>query len=153
MSAVRERLRRRLGTRDLGAEPIEMAIMAPVAILFCGLVVVGAMVGMTHLAVDHAAQAAARTASIARTPAEAQSYAQGAATETLSNSPGVNCVSQNVAVDTAGFSMPVGMPSTVTARVTCTVSIDVLDWMGMSGMRTVHKEASSPIDRLRERGR
>jgi len=148
---LREVLRRRLGPADRAAEPLETAIMVPVVLLFCGLIAVGGAVALAHLAVQHAAFEAARTASLARTPSEASSQAQRSAQDSLNNAVGVQCVSSNVTVNTSGFSLPVGTDATVTARVACTLSLDVLGFDNVMGERHITAEASSPLDRYRER--
>lgn len=144
-------LRRRIGPSDRAAEPLETAIMVPIVLLFCGLVAVGGAVALAHLAVQHAAFEAARTASLARTPSEANSQAQRSARDSLDNAVGVDCTSSNVSVTTVGFSLPVGTDATVTARVYCTISLDVLGFDNVMGERHITAEASSPLDRYRER--
>ena len=151
MTARIRSLRQRLGPADRGAEPLETAIMVPVVLLFCGLIAVGGAVALAHLAVQHAAFEAARTASLARTPAEASSQVRQSAEDSLTNAVGVDCTSSTVTVDTLGFSLPVGTEATVTARVACTVSLDILGFDNIVGDRHITAEATSPLDRYRER--
>lgn len=151
MTRLRPTLRKRLGPTDRAAEPLETAIMVPVVLLFCGLIAVGGAVALARLAVQHAAFEAARTASLARTPAEASSQAQRSAQDSLDHAVGVNCASSSVSVDTAGFGLPVGTDAIVTARVACTISLDVLGFDNVMGERHITAEASSPLDRYRER--
>lgn len=144
-------LRSRLGPTDRGAEPLETAIMVPVVLLFCGLIALGGAISLTHLAVQHAAFEAARTASLARTPSEASAQGRRSAEDSLTHAVGVDCTSSSVTVDTAGFNLPVGTDATVTARVACTISLDILGFDKIVGERHITADAISPLDRYRER--
>ena len=58
----------------------------------------------------------------------------------------------DVALDVAGFAVPVGLPAQVMATVTCVVALADLALPGFPGSRTVTATAVSPLDTYRERG-
>jgi Flp pilus assembly protein TadG len=136
--------------RDDGNAAVELAPVAVIFILFLGLaIMVGRVIG-DGMAVQAAARDAARQASIARTPGQAQAAALASAQATL-RSDGLKCTPQ-VTVDTAGFSVPVGEPAQVSATVTCTVQLsDLTAVPGMPGSRTMRASFSSPLDLYRGR--
>jgi Flp pilus assembly protein TadG len=141
-------LRRRLSD-DAGTSVIETVILAPALILFVGLIVAGGRLAVAHQAVEAAAAEAARSASIARTAGEAVAAAEAAADATL-GSQDLTCVSRAVAVDVAGFAVPVGTPASVGVTVTCQVHLaDTLP--GLPGTLEVTATVRSPLDTFRER--
>lgn len=118
--------------------------------LFVALIVFGGRVVIAHQAVQSAAAQAARTASIARTPGDAQSSAVSQAGASL-DSQNVHCTRADVSVDTSGFAAPVGTPATVRATVTCAVNIGDLALPGVPGSITITETMTSPIDTYRAR--
>src|SRR5512146_1848809 len=102
----RSRRRRR---RDDGDATLELLILAPVILALIALLVAA---GRTSIA-QGAVQAAARQASIARTPAEAHAAALASATFAL-RQDSLDC-RPVVTVNTAGFGVPVGQPAHVSA--------------------------------------
>lgn len=138
--------------RDRGSEPLELAIIVPGILLIIATVIGAGLVAMAHHRVTHAAHEAARTASVARTHAEAQRTSTAAA-QTALQGEGMTCINPSVRVDPAGFRTTPGMDGVVTVHVSCTVSWSALGLDGLVGERTVTVEASSPLDRYRERDR
>jgi Flp pilus assembly protein TadG len=135
--------------RDSGSVSLEMAILGPGFLLFIAALVFGGRVAVAGQAVDQAASEAARTASVARSKVEADATAQAAAENTLKQQ-GLQCQSLGVAVDTSGFSKPVGTPASVSVVVTCNVQLgDLRPLLALS--RTVTGDASSPLDTYRQR--
>ncbi|MFJ9121309.1 TadE family protein [Streptomyces sp. NPDC102394] len=135
---------------DGGSVAIEAAIVLPALIMFLCLALAGGRIVTSGAKIDAAAQDAAREASIHRTAAAAQAAAQAAAAESL-NDQGIACASSSVHVDTGGLSVPVGQVGTVTATVTCTVTLADLLLPGVPGARTLTATATSVVDRFRER--
>ena len=96
-----------------------------------------------------AARDAARQASISLNPGQAQTAALSSAMTAL-DQDGLDC-RPVVTVDTSGFGVPVGQPATVSATVTCTVSLSDLLVPGLPGSRTLTATFTSPLDPFRER--
>lgn len=138
----------RRGHRDRGSVSLELAILAPAVLLLLGALVFAGRVQTSSAAVEQAARAAARDASLARTADVAQSTALASAQRELARS---GCSSTDVAVDTAGFIAPVGTAAVIAVTVTCTVSIADLAIPGLPGSHTLTGHATSPIDRYRSR--
>jgi Flp pilus assembly protein TadG len=140
---------RRPGAGDKGSLTLELAVLAPVFLLFLGLVVAGGRVALARGAVQAAARDAARQASIARDPAAAQSSAYASAVTTLA-SEHLACAPQ-VTVNTAALSSPPGQSGAVTATVVCTMSLSAIALPGLPGSITEQASASSPVDPYRGR--
>lgn len=129
---------------------LELAVAFPAVLLLLGLVVLGGRVQVAAGVVEHAAAAAAREASLARTPETAHARATAVATGTLA-AQGITCTPQTVTVDTAGFAVPVGQPAHVAVDVACTVSFGDLAIPGLPGQRTLTGHAASVLDTFRTR--
>ena len=138
------------GRDERGSATIESAIGVPAFVLFVGLIIFGGRTAIAHQSVESAAAEAARTASIARTPADAKSQAEQAARVSLSNQQ-VQCRQINISVNTDGFAVPVGEPATVEVTVECLLDLSDLSVPGVPGARLVRASMSSPIDTWRER--
>lgn len=139
--------RRRL--RDEGNAPLELVILAPVVFLLLAFVVAAGRTSIAQGSVAAAARDAARQASISLTAGAAQTAALSSAMTALGQD-GLDC-RPVVTVDTAGFGIPVGQPATVSATVTCTVSLSDLLVPGLPGSRTLTATFASPLDPFRER--
>ena len=138
------------GRRDGGSVTLELAILTPALLMLLGLVVVAGRIEVASAAVDQASAAAAREASLARTPVAARAAATRTATANLA-AQNLHCTDVRVTVDTAGFAVPVGTPAQVTARVTCTLSTGDLSVPGMPGTRTISASSQSSLDTYRGR--
>jgi Flp pilus assembly protein TadG len=133
-----------------GNAAVELAPVAIVFIIFIGLAICAGRITIARMAVQSAARDAARQASIARTPGQAQAAAVASAQAALRNDV-LDCAPA-VTVSTAGFAVPVGQPAQVTATVTCTVSLsDLTAIPGMPGSRTLTATFASPLDPYRAR--
>jgi Flp pilus assembly protein TadG len=145
-------MRSRRGDRDSerGSATVEAAIGLPAFMLFVGLIIFAGRLAIAHQAVEAAAAEAARSASISRTHGQAQNTATTAAATSLRNQH-INCVSQQVGVDTSGFSAQVGTPAKITATVSCVINLSDLSAPGVPGTHTVAATMSSPLDTYRER--
>lgn len=148
---TRCRGRRRCALRDdRGSESVELAILLPIGILVLAMLVVAARIALAGDRISGVAGIAARDASIARSPAQAEQVATGSATRALSDA-GLHCTNVRVAVDTAAFGAPPGQPAAVTVQVWCTVNLADLAVTGL-GSRTLHDSATSPLDPARDLG-
>lgn len=137
--------------RDRGSAAIETAVLMP---LFVALICVALALGRTAgalAAVEMAAYAGARTASLARQAADAEAAATAAVTRSLAEHGYACRDGPQVTVDTAGFAEPVGTPASVTVRVACRVSYADLGPLEL-GDRIVSAEFVSPLDLYRGRG-
>lgn len=133
-----------------GSASLELVIAAPAVLLLLGLVIVGARLESAGASVEHAAAAAAREASLARTPIAA---AQAARASARRNLQGVDALCQRVEVslDTSGFSIVTGHTATVAVTVSCVVALADQAVPGLPGTRTMTYRAISPLDRFRSR--
>jgi len=135
---------------DRGSATIEAVIIAPAFLLFIGLIIGTGRVAIAHQNVESAAAEAARSASMARTPDQARADATAGARQSLTNQA-TNCASLSVTIDTSGFSAPVGTPASVTATITCVLSLAELSVPGMPGTVQVTATVASPLDTFRGR--
>lgn len=132
-----------------GSPSVETAILTAAVGALIVLAIAGGRTVSAEAAVDHAAQSAARIATLHRDAGTATTAAESAARSSL-GSQGLRCAALTVAVDTGGFTRPIGTPATVTATVRCTV-----DWsdlgLPVAGQHVVEARFTSAIDRWRER--
>ncbi|MGY6027042.1 TadE/TadG family type IV pilus assembly protein [Streptomyces spinosirectus] len=135
---------------DEGSVAIEAAILLPALIMFLCLAIAGGRIVTSGAKIDAAAEDAAREASIHRTAAAAQSAARAAAAESLQDQ-GIQCASTSVHINTGGLTLPVGQVGTVTATVTCTVTLSDLMLPGVPGAKTLTSTATSVVDQYRQR--
>ncbi|MFI9772130.1 TadE family protein [Streptomyces sp. NPDC052415] len=136
---------------DQGSAAIEAAIVLPALLMFLCMAIAGGRIVISGAKIDAAAEDAARQASIHRTAGAAQSAAQAAAAESLTDQ-GITCASTSVNINTGGLNVPVGQVGTVTATVTCTVNLSDLLLPGVPGAKTLTSTATSVVDQYRQRG-
>ncbi|SFO88732.1 TadE family protein [Amycolatopsis rubida] len=131
---------------DTGSISVEAAVLVPV-VLFVGLLIVaGARVGSAQQAVDNAASAAARAASIARSPAAAQHAGTRVARERLARE-GMSCQESSVSVDARQIAL--GRAGQVRATVECRVALSDLGLPIPEGTRTITGSFTSFADPYR----
>jgi Flp pilus assembly protein TadG len=131
---------------DAGSVSVEAAVLVP-AVLFVGLLIVaGARVSSAQQAVDNAATAAARAASIARSPAAAQQAGTQVARERLGRE-GITCQETSVSIDASQIA--VGRAGQVRASLTCRVQLSDLALPVPGGTRTITSIFTSPVDPYR----
>ena len=135
---------------DAGDATLELVILAPVVLILIGLLIAGGRASVAQGAVDAAARDAARQASIARTPAEAQATATASAKFELRQGS-LDCTPVVHVTATAAFAVPVGQPSQIVARVSCTVPLSGLLLPGLPGSKTLSASFTSPLDPYRAR--
>jgi hypothetical protein len=129
---------------------VELVMIAPALALVILLLVAGARVSLAGNAVESAAVAAARDASLSRTTAGAQSGAQLAANVSITQS-GLSCANFTVVVDDSGLNVPLGQVGQVSATLTCTLNMTDIALPGLPGTKTITTTASSPVDAFRAR--
>jgi Flp pilus assembly protein TadG len=131
-------LRRRT---DRGSVAVETAILVPPLIALMAFVVVVGRLGNSKLDLDAAAQSAARTISIARSPAGAVSEAETAARSMLR-------VGSATCRD---WTFGVTMTATeVTVEVSCVVDLSAAPMLPVPGSRTLTTTATEVLDRFKE---
>ncbi|WP_331758259.1 TadE/TadG family type IV pilus assembly protein [Streptomyces anulatus] len=151
--SIRARLRtaRQGLRRDRGSYALETAVLAPVTIGLLLLMIAFGRVTDADGAVDSAARAAARAASLERDAGTAQSAARAAADRSLQGE-GITCTTSSVDIDTAGYALDLGVDATVTATIACTADLSDIGLPGLPGAKTLTASWSSPIDTYRGRG-
>ena len=132
---------------EQGAATLEAVILTPVVLLFAALLLFAGRTALAHQAVQHAAWEAARAASLARNPTDANNTAVSQAASLLAR---LGC-QPAVTVNTAGFNLPVTQPAQVFVAVACTIDVSHLALPGIPGTITMHATADSPLDRYRSR--
>lgn len=147
-------MRSGLADHDRGSAALELVILGPVLLFLLGLVIAAGRTSIAQGSVDAAARDAARQASISRTPAAAQAAALASARRALRHDA-IDC-NPVVTVQTgrrpgSGFGVPAGQPASVSAQVTCVVSLSDLMVPGMPGSRTLTAKFTSPLDPFRAR--
>jgi Flp pilus assembly protein TadG len=135
-------------SRQRGSATVELVVLAPAALLVLTLVSVGGRVVLSSKAVETAAAAGARAASLVRGPAAARAAA-GAAVQQSIVDQRLSCDSLSVAVDTSGYSAPLGEPAAVAVDVSCRVPLE--DSGGWLPSRVVAGHAVSSLDPYRGR--
>lgn len=138
--------------RDNGGIAIEAAILVPSIVFFVLLAVAAGRIQTTGGAMDEAARAAARSASLARDAGTAQQAAQTAAADALAQG-GVNCGGmQQVNVDLSRFAPALGQTGYVTVTVECQVPLSDLVVPGLPGSTPPMRSTfTSVVDSYRAR--
>jgi Flp pilus assembly protein TadG len=136
--------RGRASSGDEGLMAIELAILAPIVLIMLLVVVAFGRVTHGRALVDESAAVAARAASLATTPGQAQADAAQAARDTLT--AGLSCTGAGVTVDTEAF-RPGGQ---VAVTVTCSVDLSATALAGLPGTLTMRASAVSPIEAHRD---
>jgi Flp pilus assembly protein TadG len=148
LRALRRRWTRLRAAPERGAAATELALLTPVFILLLLLVVALGRVVDARIQVDDAAHAAARAASLAATPGQAQQAAADAASQALSGD-GITCSPMSVAANVGAMTPG----STARVTITCTVGLgDVSGLRVLPGRETVTASFSSVIDTYRSTG-
>jgi Flp pilus assembly protein TadG len=135
---------------DRGTAAIELAVIAPVFLVFLLALITAGRYSVALQAGEAAAFDAARTASLSRTAAAAGPAARTAALNSYATA-GIRCREVTAVVDTAGFAVPVGQPATVSVRVTCVVDLADVALPGLPGSATLTSSFTSPLDTYRSR--
>ena len=140
--------------RDDGSAAMELVLIAPAVMMVFALAVMAGRIFVAHNALDTAAQAGARQASISRDAATAATRGQAAAAASL-NSDGFTCAGggPTINVDTSGFAAPIGQPGTVTVTITCTVPLAdlIMPGLPLHGQHSESATFTSLVDIYRSR--
>ncbi|NGO75766.1 pilus assembly protein [Streptomyces sp. YC504] len=136
-----ERLR-----QDHGSAALSLAIFAPVLVALLCMMAIAGRIQLAQGVADAAARDAARTASLADIPAEAEGAARDAALASLQRS-GMTCADIDVALQTQEGTL--GTSGTVTATVSCTAPLDDIAFPGVPGAKTLSATMTSVIDEWR----
>jgi Flp pilus assembly protein TadG len=126
---------------DRGSVAVETAILAPALLAVMALVVVVGRVGNCKLDLDAAAQSAARTVSMARSPADAVVGAENAARSTLR----VGSATCREWTFDAAITI-----TEVTVEISCVVDLSAASMLPVPGTAVLKTTASQVIDRYRE---
>jgi Flp pilus assembly protein TadG len=137
-------------TGERGSVSVELALLAPALLVLLSFAALAGRTQIAEGAVQEAARAAAREASLARDAATATTLAAAQARRTLA-AQDLRCERTTVEVDTEGFQVPPGQPGDVTVSITCVVGLADLLAPGLPGSVTVEAAFTSPVDAYRER--
>ncbi|MFD9517905.1 TadE family protein [Streptomyces sp. NPDC059979] len=135
---------------DRGSYSVETVILAPAIIALMLLMIAFGRVTDASGAVDSAARAAARAASLEREAGAAEAAGAAAADRSLTGE-GIRCASSSVSVDTSGYGLDIGQEATVRVTVACTAPLGEIGLPGLPGSRTLQSSWTSPIDSYRGR--
>lgn len=125
-----------------GSATIELVLLTPVLMTLMLFVVLAGRSGEAQIEVRHAADQAARAASMVH-PRSMQAVAERVAREDLSKN-GVGCTNSYIALSVTES----GSSRSVTVSVDCVVNRDGLDLLGL-GVRHVGADSTEVIDRWR----
>jgi Flp pilus assembly protein TadG len=146
MRTVARRRRRGRPWGDRGTVTTEVLLIGfPVTLIMLAFTLAVIRGGSGHIDVGNAAAAAARAASLQRTPGQAIDAATRTATDDLDVAHSA-CRDVTVTVDTSNF-RPGG---TVTVKVACTVSLTDLPMTGLRPNWRVTASSTSPLDLYRQ---
>ena len=153
-TAIPRRRRRLAWARDDrgegGGTALEFLLLTPLVLVFGLLIVAGYRYAINQQTIDSAAASAARAATQQTTAEQAQQVALEQASAALAAGD-VSCQTVDVDVDTGGFAATPGTAATVTATVTCQVSMaDLSAVPNLPGTITLTGRAVSPLDVHRE---
>lgn len=130
---------------DSGSVSVEMALSyVPLMVLAALAVVACLRLASAAIDVNSAASAAARQASLARTPGEARAAAADGASATLAGRP-FTCQPSTVTVNSGAF-VPGGQ---VSVTIACTVRLEDLYGLGLPGAITIRSTSYQPLDTYR----
>lgn len=136
---------------DRGNAPLELVLIAPIILILIGLIIAAGRTSIAQGAVDAAARAAARQASIAPTEGVAAQAALSGATAAL-RSDGLDCQPVVFLPGLAvAFGTQPGQPAQVHARVVCVVRLSDLVVPGVPGSIKLTATFTSPLDPYRSR--
>lgn len=132
---------------DAGSASVELAVLCPAILLVLLLAIGAGRIASAREAVDHVATAAARAASLARTPGTAQAAASTTAQLVLTER-GLDCRSHTISVDTSGFVSSPSRPGIVRVNVSCSVPLADLGLV-FGGTARIRSSFASPVDPFR----
>ncbi|GHH62466.1 TadE/TadG family type IV pilus assembly protein [Lentzea cavernae] len=131
----------RVWREDRGSAAAELTLVAPLMVLLVLFVVFCGRLAATQVRMNDVAHQAARAATSARTPTQAEVAARATAAASLA-AAGITCRSLTVSVASAGLRPG----STVTVTVSCTVALEDVAALGVPGSRIISCSFSSVVD-------
>ncbi len=137
--------------RERGAAAVEFAVIVPALLLIAGLLVGAGRYANAQVVVQQWADAAARTASLARDAPTGQAQARAVVAADAAGSSTRCRPPWHLDLDASGFTGPPGSAGAVHAGVTCVIPLADLLVPGLPGAVTVRGEATSTLDRYRGR--
>ncbi len=135
-------------TREQGSATVELAVITPLVLLVLTLLVAGGRMVTAEASLDATTTAAARAASLARTPAAATHAAQSTSAATLSQQ-GLSCHGHALQADTTALTTGPGTGGQVMVTSHCTVELAALLVPGLPGSVPLTAHAASPLDPYR----
>jgi Flp pilus assembly protein TadG len=133
---------------DDGSSTLELVFITPFLLAFVLLVVGFGRLTHGRQEVQHAAAAAARAASLANTPGQAQTAAQQEATADLAQA-GISCEPTSPpTVDTSQFYAG----GQVKVTISCITNLSDLTVVGFPGHKTLTASATAPLEQYRQFG-
>lgn len=141
-----------LAQDDRGVAALELMVLAPVILMLICLAIAAGRTSIAQGAVDAAARAAARQASIAPNYGAAVQAAYHGAAAAL-HADGLDCQRPTVQLPglEAAFNTPVGVQAPVRATVICDVPLSDLTVPGMPFSLKLTATFTSPLDPFRSR--
>jgi Flp pilus assembly protein TadG len=139
--------------RDRGSMSVELAIVAPALILLLLLVAAAGRIVEAQGHIDGAARDAARAASLAQAPGQAEQLARQAAQGDLGASSW--CAGGTVTAPVTGFpaaAQVVGPGSDVQVTVSCSVNMSPFRLLGFGASRHFSGTGIAPLDPFTCRG-
>lgn len=133
---------------DRGSATVELAILTPFVLLVLTLLIAGGRVVTAQTSLDAATSAAARAASLARTPTTAQNAAQSTGTATLAQH-GLTCTNTALQADTTALTTGPGIGGQVAVTGHCRVALADLLAPGLPGSVPLSADFASPRDPYR----
>lgn len=130
--------------RERGSASVELVLLTPLLLVMLVFVVFLGRLGQARNDVDRAARDAARAASLARSPSDADAAGVGAARDTL-QSGGITCGEFDVVVDTSRFAAG----GDVAATVSCTLNLADVVELKLPGSQRLTATFSEPVDAFR----
>ena len=140
---VASRFRRRRSDDERGSMAVEIVVLVPILVMFTLLVVAGGRYVSVRADIEAAARDAARAASYARTPDEAQQAADTVASGSLESL-------SDCRVERIGGNFVAG--GIVSVTLNCHVTNSGLGLIGLSGSLSLSATGSAPLDTYRRTG-
>lgn len=143
-------LRKIINTPERGSVAVELVILVPALALVAVFLFGAGRIATAENAIQSAANAGAREASLARTTDQAQANALEAAHHTITQD-GYKCADFNVIVNDDGLNAPLGEIGTVSITITCELDLTDLGVDFLGPTKKIEVTATSPVDPFRER--
>ncbi|WP_345556043.1 TadE/TadG family type IV pilus assembly protein [Streptomonospora halophila] len=127
--------------REQGSASVELAVLTPLLILLALLTVLAYRMVAAEMTANTLAHAAARAATLQRTPAAAEQAARQSVANAL-RTHDLDCAAYSLELDIAGLEPG----ATVDAALTCHVDLAGLSGLGVPLTSEVRGEASAVVD-------